>query len=45
MSFVDSMKFLARSKYLMLLSVLVISYGLVIALFEAVEKAQVKNIW
>ncbi|MGI2261828.1 Npt1/Npt2 family nucleotide transporter [Candidatus Cardinium hertigii] len=43
MSFVDSMKFLARSKYLMLLSILVISYGLVIALFEAVEKAQFKK--
>ncbi|MGI2299736.1 Npt1/Npt2 family nucleotide transporter [Candidatus Cardinium hertigii] len=43
MSFVDSMKFLARSKYLMLLSILVISYGLVIALFEAVEKAQIQE--
>lgn len=43
MSFIDSMKFLARSKYLMLLSILVIGYGLVIALFEAVQKAQIQE--
>ncbi|WP_255431672.1 NTP/NDP exchange transporter [Cardinium endosymbiont of Dermatophagoides farinae] len=43
MSFIDSMKFLARSRYLMLLSILVIGYGLVIALFEAVQKAQIQQ--
>ncbi|WP_419241145.1 Npt1/Npt2 family nucleotide transporter [Cardinium endosymbiont of Nabis limbatus] len=43
MSFMDSMKFLARSRYLMLLSILVVGYGLVIALFEAVQKAQIQQ--
>lgn len=43
MSFMDSMKFLAQSRYLMLLSILVIGYGLVIALFEAVQKAQIQQ--
>lgn len=43
MSFMESMGFLAKSKYLMLISVLVIGYGLVIALFEAVQKAQVQE--
>lgn len=43
MSFMDSMKFLAHSRYLMLLSILVVGYGLVIALFEAVQKAQIQQ--
>ncbi|WP_243018297.1 MULTISPECIES: NTP/NDP exchange transporter [Candidatus Cardinium] len=43
MSFIESIKFLARSKYLMLLSILVIGYGLVIALFEAVQKDQIEQ--
>lgn len=43
MSFMDSMKFLAKSRYLMLISILVIGYGLVIALFESVQKAQVQQ--
>ncbi len=43
MTFKESMTFLSRSRYLMLLSILVIGYGLVIALFEAVQKAQIKK--
>lgn len=43
MSFMESMKFLAQSRYLMLISILVIGYGLVIALFEAVQKAQMQQ--
>ncbi|MDD9139454.1 MAG: NTP/NDP exchange transporter [Candidatus Cardinium sp.] len=43
MSFMESIRFLARSKYLMLISVLVIGYGLVIALFEGVLKSQMQK--
>ncbi|TDG95614.1 Npt1/Npt2 family nucleotide transporter [Cardinium endosymbiont of Culicoides punctatus] len=43
MSFRQSMRFLAQSKYLIYVSILVTSYGLAIALFEAVLKAQVQE--
>ncbi len=40
MSFMESLKFLSGSYYLALISVLVLAYGLIIALFEAVCKDQ-----
>lgn len=43
LSFMESLNFLFKSKYLMLISLLVISYGLMISLFEAVYKSQVKT--
>ena len=43
MSFLQSVKFLAQSRYLILIAILVIGYGLVIALFEAVQKAQIQQ--
>ncbi|CCM09942.1 ADP,ATP carrier protein 1 [Cardinium endosymbiont cEper1 of Encarsia pergandiella] len=43
MSFMESISFLAKSRYLTLISILVIGYGLMIALFEAVQKAQVQK--
>ena len=43
LSFMDSLKFLAKSRYLALVSCLVISYGVVVSLFEAVWKAKVKE--
>jgi len=43
LSFKDSLKFLAQSKYLILLSILVVGYGLAISLFEIVLKSQVKE--
>ena len=43
MSFMESIKFLAQSKYLMLISILVIGYGLSISLFEMVVKALIKE--
>lgn len=43
MSFMDSIQVLSWSRYLMLLSILVIGYGLVITLFEAVQKAQIQQ--
>ncbi|WP_130721380.1 Npt1/Npt2 family nucleotide transporter [Cardinium endosymbiont of Bemisia tabaci] len=43
MSFMESIRFLAKSRYLTLISILVIGYGLMIALFEAVQKAQIQK--
>ena len=42
LSFLESFKFLAKSKYLALIATLIISYGVVISLFESVWKAKVK---
>ena len=42
LSFVESLKFLNNSKYLALIATLIISYGLVISLFESVWKAKIK---
>ena len=43
LSFVGSLKFLFKSSYLMYVALLVIGYGLVISLFEAVYKSQLKD--
>ena len=43
LSFVASLKFLAKSRYLALVACLVMSYGIVVSLFEAVWKAKVKE--
>ncbi len=43
MSFWESLKFLVQSRYLMLISILVMGYGLVISLFEAVQKSQLES--
>jgi AAA family ATP:ADP antiporter len=43
-SLVESLKFLFSSKYLMLIAVLVIAYGTVISMFEAVWKAEIKEL-
>lgn len=40
MSFMDSLKFLASSKHLTYIAIIVLSYGSFISLFEAVAKAQ-----
>jgi AAA family ATP:ADP antiporter len=42
MSFGESLKFLFRSNYLMLIAVLVIAYGTVISLFESAWKSEIK---
>ncbi len=42
LSFVESFRFLMNSKYLALIATLIISYGLVISLFESVWKAKIK---
>lgn len=42
LSFIESFKFLMNSKYLALIATLIISYGLVISLFESVWKAKIK---
>jgi AAA family ATP:ADP antiporter len=44
MSFVDSLKFLMKSKHLMLIAALVLCYGIFISLFEAVAKSQVAKL-
>jgi AAA family ATP:ADP antiporter len=44
MSFMESLKFLFGSNYLMLIAVLVIAYGTVISMFEAVWKAEIKEL-
>ena len=44
LSFWASCKFLARSQYLALIAVLIISYGVVISLFESVWKAKLKEL-
>jgi AAA family ATP:ADP antiporter len=41
-SFAESLKFLVKSKYLALIATLIISYGVVISLFESVWKAKIK---
>lgn len=41
--FMESLKFLFRSSYLMYIALLVISYGLMMSLFEAVYKSQLKD--
>lgn len=43
-SFVESLKFLAKSSYLALIAILVVSYGLVVSLFESAWKTQVSNL-
>jgi AAA family ATP:ADP antiporter len=45
MSFVESFKFLLNSSYLAYISLLVISYGMVISLFESVWKSQIKELF
>jgi AAA family ATP:ADP antiporter len=45
LSFVDSFKFLLKSSYLAYISLLVISYGMVISLFESVWKSQIKELF
>jgi ATP:ADP antiporter, AAA family len=42
LSFYESLRFLVRSKYLALIATLIISYGVVISLFESVWKAKIK---
>ncbi|MHA7877860.1 MAG: Npt1/Npt2 family nucleotide transporter [Bacteroidota bacterium] len=42
LSFIESFKFLSKSKYLALIATLIISYGVVISLFESVWKAKIK---
>ena len=44
LSFLESFKFLAKSRYLALIATLIICYGVVISLFEAVWKAKVKTL-
>ena len=44
LSFVESLKFLAKSQYLVLIATLVIAYGVVVSLFESVWKAKVKEL-
>ena len=44
LSFVESLKFLAKSQYLFLIATLVIAYGVVVSLFESVWKAKVKEL-
>jgi ATP:ADP antiporter, AAA family len=43
-SFAESLKFLVKSKYLALIATLIISYGVVISLFESVWKAKIKEL-
>lgn len=43
-SLVESFKFLTKSSYLALIAILVISYGLVVSLFESAWKTQVSNL-
>lgn len=43
-SFIESFKFLAKSSYLALIAVLVVSYGLVVSLFESAWKTQISNL-
>ncbi len=43
LSFIDSIKHLMKSKYLLLIAFIVISYGLCISLFEAVWKDNLKE--
>ena len=44
LSFVASFKFLAKSQYLALIATLVMSYGVVVSLFESVWKAKIKEL-
>ena len=44
LSFVASFKFLAKSQYLALIATLVICYGVVVTLFEAVWKTKIKEL-
>lgn len=43
-SFVESFKFLIKSSYLALIAILVISYGVVVSLFESAWKSQIKEL-
>jgi AAA family ATP:ADP antiporter len=43
-SFSESIRFLARSRYLALIAILVLSYNIFISLFESVWKAQIKEL-
>jgi len=42
LSFLESFRFLIKSRYLALIATLIISYGVVISLFESVWKAKIK---
>jgi len=44
MSFAESFKFLAKSRYLALIAILVLGYGMVISLFESAWKTQISNL-
>ena len=43
-SFVESIKFLAKSKYLALIAILVLCYNMFISLFESVWKSEIKEL-
>ncbi len=45
MSFKESFAFLTKSKYLACIAILVMSYGMVISLFESVWKSQIKKLF
>jgi AAA family ATP:ADP antiporter len=43
-TFLESIKFLANSRYLALIAILVLSYNMFISLFEAIWKAEIKEL-